>query len=166
MASLRVLFVVNCVYVGVWVVVLSVSDHDDRSITKTVIVGLFVASSITGMGILIRRGDQRVAGTRDHDDWAVVVRALWTGDAPADTSFDEGLQILAAKRFVDVRRMPWVLSTVTALALVVTISWPGPGSIALTCGSGLVSLFLWRERAQRSPRLVRLAETLRSRSAC
>jgi hypothetical protein len=162
LAPAGVLFVVNCVIVGV--LGIAISDYEDRPIIQGVVLILIMASWITGVEVLVRRREQRVTGTRDHDDWTVVVRALWTGDAPADTSFDKGLQTLAVKRWTDVRRKPWVISALTVLVLIVAIVSPGVGSIVLTCAGGLLSLSFWRERVQRTPRLAHLAETLRSRS--
>jgi hypothetical protein len=162
LAPAGVLFAVNCVIVGV--LGIAISDYEDRPIIRGVVFVLIMASWITGVGVLVRRREQRVAGARDHDDWTVVVRALWTGDAPADTSFDKGLQTLAIKRWTDVRRTPWLISAFTVPVLIVAIVSPGVGSIVLTCAGGLLSLSFWRERAQRTPRLARLEETLRSRS--
>jgi hypothetical protein len=162
LAPAGVLFAVNCVLVGV--LGIATSGYDDRPITHRVVLVLIMAAWITGIGVFVRRGEQRVTGARGHDDWTVVVRALWTGDAPADTSFDKGLQTLAVKRWTDVRRTPWMISALTVLPLIAAIVSPGIGSIGLTCAGGLLSLSFWRERAQRTPRLARLAETLRSRS--
>jgi hypothetical protein len=41
-----------------------------------------------------------------------------------NTSFDKGLQTLAAKRRVDMRRIPWLFSAFTLLCLSVTVPWP------------------------------------------
>ena len=162
LAPARVLFAFNCVVVGMMAI--AISDYDDQPIVHRVVFVLIMACLITGVVVFVRRREQRVAGARDRDAWTVVVRALWTGDAPADTSFDKGLQTLAVKRWTEVRRAPWMSSTFTALFLIVTIFSPGIGSIALTCLGGLLTVSYWRERVQRTPRLARLAETLRSRS--
>jgi Flp pilus assembly protein TadB len=92
-----------------------------------------------------------------------VVRALGTGQAPANTAFDPGLQVLAAKRRTDLRRMPWLITALTLLVLAVTLLSPDPGVIALTCVAGLVTVVTWTDRVRGSRRLARLTAELRSR---
>jgi hypothetical protein len=152
-------------YVLFVTVALIASDRDERSVIAVAVGSLFVTSAAIGLAALTRRRDRRIAGAEDGDDWTTVVRALCTGNAPADTSFDKGLQILAAKRRTDVRRLPWVFTTLTLLALVVTIASPDAGLIVVTCLCGLVSVLTWTDFVRDSRRLDRLAETLRSRQA-
>jgi hypothetical protein len=159
----RVQFVIRYVVVLAWLLI--VWGDDGRSIIGAAVGALLMASWTTVVVVLSRRRDRRIAGTRERDDWAMVVRALWTGDAPANTSFDKGLQALAAKRRTDIRRMPWLVITLTLLLLVVTTSSPDAGSIALTCVFGLLVVLTWTDRVHGDRRLARLMETLRSRQA-
>jgi hypothetical protein len=139
------------------------AEHDERSIIGTAVGALFVTAVVMGVVALNHRRDLRIAGAEDKDDWITVVRALCTGDAPANTSFDKGLQVLAAKRRTDIRRLPWLFTAITSLVLVVTIASPDAGLILATCLSGLVSVLTWTDRVRDSRRLDRLVEALRSR---
>jgi hypothetical protein len=158
-----VLFVIDYAMLGAWFEI--ASGHDGRSIIVTAVSALVLAIVITGIIAVVRRRDQAIAGTRQRDDWVMIVRALHTGDAPSNASFDQGLRTLAAKRRVDLRRLPWLFSSMTLLCLVVTVMLPDARSIVLTCLLGLASLGTWRDRVRGSARLTRLAETLQSRSS-
>jgi hypothetical protein len=159
----RVQFVIRYVVVFAWLLI--AWEHDGRSIIGAAGFALFMAFGTTVLVALSRRHDRRIAGTRERDDWAMVVRALWTGDAPANTSFDKGLQALAAKRRTDIRRLPWLVIALTPLLLAVTLLSPDAGSIALTCVFGLLIVLTWMDRVHDSRRLARLTEALRSRQA-
>jgi Flp pilus assembly protein TadB len=158
---LRVLFVIRYVFLFAWLLI--GSGHDGRSIIGAAVGALFLAAVITVAAALSRRQERRIAGAEDRDDWVTVVRALGTGQAPANTAFDPGLQILAAKRRTDLRRMPWLITALTLLVLAVTLLSPDPGVIALTCVAGLVTVVTWTDRVRGSRRLARLTAELRSR---
>jgi hypothetical protein len=160
---LKVLFLIGYAF---FVAVVSItSEHDERSIIGVAVGGVFVISLTTGLIALSRRRDRRIAGAEDWDAWVTVVRALSTGDAPANTSFDKGLQMLAAKRLTDVRRLPWLFTAFTPIPLVLAIASPDTGLILVTCLCGLTSVLTWMDRVRGSARLTRLAEALRSRQA-
>jgi hypothetical protein len=160
---LKVLFLIG--YAFFVAVVLITSEHDERSIIGVAVGGVFVISLTTGLIALFRRRDRRIAGAEDWDAWVTVVRALSTGDAPANTSFDEGLRALAAKRRTDLRRIPWLVIALTLLVLAETLLSPDAGLIALTCVFGLLNVLTWMDRVRGSRRLARLTEALRSRQA-
>jgi cell division protein FtsW (lipid II flippase) len=124
---------------------------------------LVVVSATTVVAALIRRQDRRIAGARERDDWVMVVRALWTGRAPANTSFDKGLQVLAARRRTDTRRLPWLIIAFALLSLALTLLSPDVGTIALTCVFGLLTVYICTDSVRGSRLLARLMDELRSR---
>lgn len=161
---LRVLFVIRYVIVFfTWLLINS--EYDGRSIIGTAVGALALVSATTVVAALIRRQDRRIAGARERDDWVMVVRALWTGQAPANTSFDKGLQALAARRRTDTRRLPWLVIALMLLSLAVTLLSPDAGMIALTCVFGLLTVYTCADSVRGSRRLARLTDELRSRQA-
>jgi Flp pilus assembly protein TadB len=157
----RVLFVIRYVFLFAWLLI--DSAHDGRSIIGAAVSALFLAAVVTVAAALSRRRDRRIARAEERDDWVTVVRALWTGQAPANTAFDPGLRALAAKRRTDLRRLPWLVTALTLLLLAVTHLSPDPGVIALTCVAGLLTVLSWTDRVRGSHRLARLMAELRTR---
>jgi len=160
---LWVLFVIRYVIFVAWLVI--GEAHDGRSITGVAVGAVFVVSAATVATAFSRRQDRRIAGVEEQDDWVMVVRALWTGQAPANTSFDKGLRALAAKRRTDIRRLGWLVIAFTLLLLAVTLLSPDAGLIVLTCIFGLLAVYTLTDGVRGSRRLARLMDELRSRQA-
>ena len=154
-------FVIRYVVMFAWLLI--AGEPDGRSIIGATVGALFMASGTTVLVAFSRRQERRIAGAKERDDWVMVVRALWTGEAPANTSFDKGLQALAAKRRTDIRRLPWLVIALTLLLLAVTLLSPDAGMMALTCVFGLLTAHTWTDRVRGSRRLAHLTEALRSR---
>jgi hypothetical protein len=139
------------------------TDHDGRSTIAALGFGLFVAAVGTACVAVARRREQARIGVKGPADWSALIRAMYTGHAPADTSLDEGLLTMAGKRRTELRRWPWIISVMALLFLVFAIAQPQANLILGAVLSGTLSIGTWIERVQGVPRLSRLEETLRAR---
>jgi hypothetical protein len=139
------------------------AGHDGRSIVVGLVFGLFVAGVGTATIGVTRRREQARTGISAGAGWSAVIRATLTGDAPADTSLDEGLLKMVTRRRTQLRRLPWVFSVVALLYLMYAIRQPHADTIVIAALWGALSVVNWIQRVRDAPRLARLEETLRAR---
>jgi hypothetical protein len=161
LAPLRALFVV-CLVVCATLFWLA-TGHDERSIVVGLVFGLFVAGVGTAAVAVARRREQARTGIGAGAGWSAAIRAMLTGDAPADASLDEGLLTMVTRRRTQLRRLPWIFSVMALLYLVFAIRQPHADTIVIAALWSALSVVNWIQRVRDAPRLARLEETLRAR---
>jgi hypothetical protein len=139
------------------------TDYDGRSTIAALVSGLLLAAVSTASVAVARRREQARIGIKGRAEWSALIRAMYTGHAPADTSLDEGLLTMVSKRRTELRRGPWIFSLAALLFLMLAIAQPQANVIFGAVLSGTLSIGTWIERVQGVPRLSRLEETLRAR---
>jgi len=163
MAPLWVAFVVAFVVCGLMLSFLW--GHDGRSMVGVVAASLGVALVVTVGGVFGRRREQAITGASAPEDRIMLMRAVQTGEAPANPAFDRGLLTIVTQRRNANRRVPWVFTLVALTYIPTTITEHRPYPIALGCFWVVLTTSAWIQRARTQGRLARLEETLRERSA-
>jgi hypothetical protein len=161
LAPLRAFFIV-CLVVCATLFWLA-AGHDGRSIVVGLVFGLCVAGVAIATVAVTRRREQARTGIGAGTGWSAVIRAMLTGDAPADTTLDEGLLKMVTRRRTQLRRLPWIFSVGALVYLTFAIAQPHADTILIAALWGALSIVNWIQRVRDAPRLTRLEETLRAR---
>jgi hypothetical protein len=153
------------IFAGIALILPLFFGHERRAIIAASGIGLATALAVTVLVRIVRLRQWAITGASEREDKMMVIRAMQTGEPPADPSFDSGLLTLVTKRRARNRLSPWFPTVMAVLYMPLAIMGRQAHSIAFACGWTALAVFAWTERVRDRDRLARLEENLRGRQA-